>query len=168
MTDVRGGDTHIDGVDRPRPVRIANRRTPPDPSERPAARCGDPAPAGLLAGVAQFNQRDYFECHETLETIWNAETGQIRVLYKGIVQVGVGCYHLLRRNYRGAIIKLQSGADYLEPFAPRCMGVEVGQLIADARRLRAEVVARGPDRLAEVDLALLPIIHLSAERASER
>ena len=116
-----------------------------------------------MRGIEQFNQREYFECHETLELIWRAEPGPIRTLYKGILQVGVGCYHLLRHNYRGATIKLQSGADYLEPFAPRCMGVEVGRLIADARRLRAELATLGPERFEEVDLALLPIVRVAGE-----
>jgi predicted metal-dependent hydrolase len=128
-----------------------------------ASRCAETPSPGLLRGVEQFNRREYFECHETLELIWNAEPGPIRTLYKGILQVGVGCYHLLRHNYRGATIKLQSGADYLEPFAPRCMGVDVGGLIADARRLRAELVALGPERFEEIDLALLPIVRLTGE-----
>lgn len=125
--------------------------------------CGEPPSAGLLHGIEQFNRREYFECHETLEAIWSAEPGPIRALYKGILQIGVGCYHLLRNNHRGAMIKLQSGADYLEPFAPRCLGVEVGRLVADARRLRAELVALGPERFHEVDLALLPEVRLTSE-----
>jgi uncharacterized protein len=129
-------------------------------SELPTVRCGEPPSPGLIRAVAQFNQREFFECHETLEAIWNVEPDPIRVLYKGILQVGVGCYHLLRRNYRGAVIKLQSGADYLEPFAPRCMGVEVSRLIADARRLRAALVALGPERFLEVSLDLIPRVHL--------
>jgi predicted metal-dependent hydrolase len=130
-------------------------------STDPAARCHDPPSPALLLAIEQFNQREFFECHETLEAVWNAEPGAIRTLYKGILQVGVGCYHLLRRNYRGATIKLQSGADYLEPFAPRCMGVEVGRLIADARRLRAALVALGPDRFLEADLALIPQVRIT-------
>ncbi len=136
-----------------------------EPAPRPAARCGEPPSRELLHAVEQFNAREYFECHETLEAIWIVEPGPIRTLYKGILQVGVGCLHLLRGNYRGATIKLQSGADYLEPFAPRCMGVEVARLIADARRLRAELVAHGPERLAEVDRALLPQVHFTANQA---
>ncbi len=131
--------------------------------DRVASRCAETPLPGLLRGIEQFNQREYFECHETLELIWNAEPGPIRTLYKGILQVGVGCYHLLRHNYHGATVKLRSGADYLEPFAPRCMSVEVGRLIADARRLHAELVALGPERFEEVDLALLPIVRLVAE-----
>ncbi len=140
-------------------------RQTPLPNEPPAARCGEPPFPKLVQAIEQFNQRDFFECHETLEAIWNAEPGPIRTLYKGILQVGVGCYHLLRRNYRGAIIKLQSGADYLEPFAPRCMGVEVGELIADARRLRAALVALGPERFLEVELTLIPQARLLREES---
>lgn len=142
------------------PDRIPSSRRPPRPEEQPRARCGDPPSAELLLAVEQFNQREYFECHETLETIWNAEPGVIRVLYKGILQVGVGCYHLLRSNYRGATLKLQTGADYLEPFAPVCMGVDVARLVAEARALRAALVALGPDHFTAVDPALLPEVHL--------
>ena len=146
----------------------------------PIARCNQPPPAALLRAIEEFNNQEYFECHETLEALWNTEreaahavrgttgqrqSGQVYCdnLYKGILQVGVGCLHLLRHNYRGATIKLQSGADYLEPFAPACQGVEVGRLIADARRLRVALVELGPERFREVDLALMPRVHLVAD-----
>lgn len=127
------------------------------------ATCDDPPPAGLLLGIHQFNTREYFECHETLEGIWNVEPGPVRTLYKGILQVGVGCYHLMRGNYRGAILKLDSGAHYLAAFAPHCMRVDVASLIAQARRLHAEVLRLGPDHLADVDRGLLPHIALLDE-----
>ncbi len=148
------------------PIRFYNRRVPPGPEHRPRARCHEAPPQELLRGVGQFNERAYFEAHETLETLWNAEPDPIRVLYKGVLQVGVGCYHLLGGNYRGATLKLQTGADYLSVFAPRCLGVEVAALIADALRLRATILAVVPERLAEVDRALLPLIRLTAEGAA--
>ncbi|HEY7349313.1 MAG TPA: DUF309 domain-containing protein [Ktedonobacterales bacterium] len=117
----------------------------------------------LLHGIEQFNHREYFECHETLEGIWIKERRPIRTVYKGILQVGVGCYHLLRGNYRGAIIKLDSGARYLEPFAPRCMRVDIARLIADARTLQSALTQLGPEHFREVDLSLLPVIHYDAE-----
>lgn len=136
----------------------------PSPAEV-AARCGDAPSPELLRGIEQFNRREYFEAHETLERIWKAETHPVRTLYKGILQVGVGCYHLLRGNYRGALMKLQSGADYLEAFQPACMGVEVARLIDDARILRALLVDLGPERLSEVDIARLPVVRVSTTGA---
>ena len=123
-------------------------------------------PPALLRGIEQFNHREYFECHETLEGIWIKEQRPIRTLYKGILQVGVGCYHLLRNNYRGASIKLDSGARYLEPFAPRCLGVDVARLIDDARALHRTLTGLGPEHFREIDLSLLPIIRCDAEEAS--
>jgi predicted metal-dependent hydrolase len=138
------------------------------------ARCAEPPHEGLLRGIALFNQREYFECHEVLEDAWNIELGRAPAhyplpsppdgtcgnLYKGIIQVGVGCYHLLRGNYRGAMIKLQTGADYLEPYAPACMGVDIARLIAAARHLRIAVEAAGPEHTDAVDRALLPIVRM--------
>ena len=152
----------------PSDARPYNARRPPTRDAALIAQCGEPPSPELLYGIEQFNAREYFECHETLEALWNRELGPIRVLAKGILQVGVGCYHLLRGNYRGASLKLAAGADYLEPFAPRCRSVEIALLIADARRLHAEVLALGPDRLSEVDRALLPIIRLADSQAGGR
>ena len=117
----------------------------------------------LRRGITLFNQQDYFACHEVLEEAWNAERAPIRTLYKGILQVGVGCYHLLRHNYKGAMIKLQTGAEYLEPFAPVCMQLDLVRLIAEARRLRVAVEEAGPAGTATVDRALLPLIQMTHE-----
>ncbi len=137
------------------------------PPGDPRSACDDPAPRELRTAIEQFNARDFFECHETLEALWNAEPGSRRILYKGILQVGVGCYHLLRGNFRGAVIKLQTGADYLTPFEPACAGVAVTPLIASARRLRQAIVALGPARIGEVDRALIPVVHLEDAREKE-
>lgn len=120
--------------------------------------CDDPPPAALRAGIEQFNHGEYFECHETLEAIWMREPGPIRRLYQGILQIGVGLYHLRNGNYRGTLNLLGSGVAYLEPFAPRCMGVELAPLIAAARALRTRMLALGPTGLRAVDLAAFPPI----------
>jgi predicted metal-dependent hydrolase len=125
----------------------------------PAGGYQEEPPPELLRGIEQFNHREYFECHETLEGIWIKEPRPIRTFYKGVLQVGVGCYHLLRGNYRGAVIKLDSGARYLEPFTPRCMGVDVKRLITDAWTLHATITQLGPEHFREVDLSLLPLIY---------
>jgi predicted metal-dependent hydrolase len=120
--------------------------------------CNDPPPAALLAGIAQFNHGEYFECHETLEAIWMREPGPIRRLYQGILQIGVGLYHLRNGNYRGTLNLLASGVAYLEPFAPRCMGVELAPLIAAAQETRARVLALGAPGFRAVDPAAFPPI----------
>ena len=118
--------------------------------------CDDPPPPALLHGIAQFNRGEFFECHETLEALWMAEAEPLRRLYQGILQVGVAFHHLRRGNYRGAMNLLLSGTAYLEPFAPRCVGVDVAALLAAARRCQDALAALGPERVDEFDPELIP------------
>lgn len=112
----------------------------------------------MIAGIEQFNAREFYECHETLEDIWLAEPGTIRTLYQGILQVGVAFYHLGRGNFRGATSLLETGIAYLQPFAPECMGVNVRKLVDEAIHCYAELERLGKERLAEFDTERIPHI----------
>jgi uncharacterized protein len=122
--------------------------------------CGESPPALLLEGIAQFNRGEYFEQHETLERLWRAERGNVRRLYQGILQIGVAFHHLRRANHHGTVYMLRRGAQYLAPFAPRCQGVDVEALLADAAVALREVERLGPDRLAEFDWRLAPTVRV--------
>ncbi len=118
-----------------------------------------PAPE-LIHAFEQFNRGEYWHQHETLEAIWRAETDEsIRNFYKGILQVGVGLHHLTRRNYPGAIKVLTRGITYLRPYAPRCMGVDVERLVAEASQVLAQVESLGAERIGEINLNNLPRVH---------
>ena len=70
-----------------------------------------------------------------------------------------GYYKIITRpNYHGAIKLLESGAAYLGPFAPRLFGIDVAALIAATERARQELIRLGPERLAEFDRELIPIL----------
>ena len=117
-----------------------------------------PAPAALRVGVHMFNAGEYFEQHEVLEELWRAEPGQIRELYQGILQVGVGCYHLQRGNYHGAVTLLDRGLARLARVAPDAGGIDVAGLMEQARRLRRRLDDVGPGRLDQIGPADLPRI----------
>ncbi len=115
----------------------------------------------MLRAFEQFNQGEYWEQHETLEEVWRAETEtSIRNFYKGIIQVGIGLYHLRRGNYRGMAKVLARGINYLKPYAPDCYGVDVARLIQEASRVYLDAVALGPERLREMSPERLPRIHM--------
>lgn len=120
--------------------------------------CADAPPAALVAGIAQFNAREFYECHETLEAIWLEERGPIRGLYQGILQVGVAFYHLGRGNFRGATSLLETGITHLGGFRPDCLGVAVERLIDDSIHAYAELQRLGRDRLHEFDRQNIPLI----------
>lgn len=129
-----------------------------------SSRCSEPPPPQLLRGIAQFNRRQFFECHETLEEIWFEESDPIRYLYQGILKVGVGFYHALRGNYRGAVIVMAGGLELLQPFRPCCLGIDVEGLVQAAERALAEFERLGPYHILDFDRSLIPKISILGEQ----
>jgi len=94
-----------------------------------------PSPASspsltLLAAVRQFNEGEYFRCHETLEVLWQDDPGPIRAVYQGVLQIGIGLLHWQRGNYRGARLLLVRGDERLRPFLPASLGLDLAGLSA--------------------------------------
>src|SRR5437899_11431916 len=112
-------------------------------------------PSSLRVGVHLFNAEEYFECHEVLEDLWRAEAARLRELYQGILQVGVGFYHLKRGNYRGAVNLLGYGLARLTRVPSDALGLDVAGLAVDALRCRQRLLELGPSRLDEFDHALI-------------
>jgi len=44
-------------------------------------------PGNMEQACAEFNAERFFECHESIEEIWQQETGEVRDLYKGLIQI---------------------------------------------------------------------------------
>jgi CheY-like chemotaxis protein len=119
------------------------------------------APLGDLArqGVEEFNAGEYFEQHEWLEKAWLEEQRPIRVMYQGILQIGVAFLQIERRNWAGAIKLLRRGLPRLRTLPPACQGLDIAAFRAGAEAVHAELVALGPERLGEFDQTRLPKIH---------
>jgi uncharacterized protein len=109
----------------------------------------DQGTSGRLAeGVDLFNRGLYWEAHEAWEEAWMPDRrGPDSGFYKGLIQVAAGCLHYRRRNRRGALNKWRSGADYLRPYLPRHLGLELAPLVklADAYRLTLEAADGWPE-----------------------
>jgi predicted metal-dependent hydrolase len=126
--------------------------------------CASPAPPELVRAIQEFNSGEFFEQHETLELLWRATPGEIRHLYEGILQVGVGMHHLFKNNnFHGAAVKLDHGIRLLEAFPPTCHGVDVARLIRDAREAREALVTLGPRHLSKFPREKTPRVHLVGE-----
>ncbi|MBV8718869.1 MAG: DUF309 domain-containing protein [Chloroflexi bacterium] len=130
-----------------------------------SADCASPAPPQLLQAIHEFNAGEFFEQHETLELLWRATPGEIRHLYEGILQIGVGMYHLVHQhNFHGAAVKLDHGIRLLEAFPPACHGVDVDRLRLDATRAREALLVLGAQNLEQFPRELTPRVHLVGER----
>ena len=95
----------------------------------------------LARAVAQFNRGRYFECHETLERVWNAVRGPSRGFFQALIQVSVGFHHLERGNRVGALRTFSKALGRFEAYPPRYLGFDVA---AERARLRASPTEQPP------------------------
>ena len=106
-------------------------------------------------GLRLFNAGEYFESHEALEAAWNAEEGDAKNLYRGILQVAVTYLHITRGNYNGAIKVYERSQKWLNGLPDICKGIHVRQLQNDAKKAIEEVRRLGAERIGEYDPAFL-------------
>ena len=118
--------------------------------------CHESPPDQLLQAIRQFNSRQWFECHETLEDLWIGEEGEVRDLFQGILQVAVALHHWRNGNYEGAVILFNGGAKLLGRVSDACLRVDVARLSADATRMRVALEELGRERMHDVDDSLVP------------
>lgn len=100
----------------------------------PVARACQQAPSPLLVEAATlYEAGDYFTCHEVLEELWRGTAGPLRELYRGLIQIVVGLYHLQRGNLVGGRQVLARGLARVERYPSPCVGLDLAQLCQGAR-----------------------------------
>ena len=125
------------------------------------AECQAPLHPQAIHGMELFNLGRYFEAHEALEAAWRAESGPVRDLYRGILQVGVVYLHITNHNYPGALKVYQRSRKWLMPWPEICRGIAVGRLRRDMETVMTALQKLGPQHIAEFDASLLKPIHYS-------
>jgi uncharacterized protein len=106
-------------------------------------------PAGWLQGIDEFNRREYYACHDTLEALWMEAVDPDKKFYQGVLQIAVGCYHLHNHNLKGAIILLGEGSGRLPYYQPIYAGIDVTALIRDSRQLLQTLQSIDGDTLVD-------------------
>lgn len=127
--------------------------------EEAACACQGELPEQVIFGLDLFNRGEYFEAHELLELAWRAEAGPIRELYRGILQIGVAYYHILRGNYSGAVKLFQRSRAWLDPFPDTCRGIDLAGFRRDYHKIEETLRRLGPERIASFDRGLMKQIH---------
>lgn len=112
----------------------------------------------LLRAMVEFNQHDWFECHETLEELWVAETGEMRDFYQGILQIAAALHHWRKGNFNGAVSLLARGAGYLRRVRPVCRGFDVSGFIAETEATLEALTVLGPSSMANLATSLIPTL----------
>jgi len=126
-----------------------------DSKENP---CDAPIHPHAAQGLRLFNAGEYFEAHEALEDAWNAEKGDVRNLYRGILQIAVVYLHITRGNYNGALKVYARSQRWLKDWPAICRGIYVEELRRDAGLAMQEALNLGIERIGEFDIALLKAV----------
>ncbi|BAP17804.1 DUF309 domain-containing protein [cyanobacterium endosymbiont of Epithemia turgida] len=122
----------------------------------------------FLQGIEQFNYREFYGCHNTLESLWIDSVEPDRQFYKSILQIAVGCYHFKNYNWRGAVILLGEGIRLLSSYQPDYQGIDVSSLVRESQKLlhylqqtnsgKITVVTKQFENISENDTQRLPYI----------
>lgn len=84
-------------------------------------------PEEYLLFFEKFNEGEYYECHDLLESIWLGDR-ENRYL-QGMLQMAVGIYHYEYGNVKGARMMLKSALLYLQKYRPYYWGVNVEEVL---------------------------------------
>ncbi len=136
----------------------------PYSDDEAAQACTGPLHPLALVGLKLFNQGEYFEAHEALEIAWREDLTPIRDVYRSILQVGVGYYHILRGNYTGALKMFQRCRYWLAPFPDHCRGINLARLRADYQEIEKYLLELGPDHIHDFDPHRLKPIEYSISK----
>ncbi len=111
-------------------------------------------PEEFWLGVEQFNQREFYACHDTLEAIWISAPARDKNFYQGILQVAVALYHLSNQNWRGAVILLGEGNNRLRGYQPTYGEIDVDDFLDQTGPLLKLLQEAGADRVTAIGHAL--------------
>jgi predicted metal-dependent hydrolase len=115
--------------------------------------------AAFEAGLAAYQQGDFFAAHEALEPAWmGTDDLAERALHQGLIKVAAAGVHAVRGNPAGVVKNLTGARRHLDlaRSAAPDWDVDLAPLIADidARLAAATMAARGPaPRIRRITLA---------------
>ncbi|MEB3213867.1 MAG: DUF309 domain-containing protein [Leptolyngbyaceae bacterium] len=110
----------------------------------------DDSPPSLWLGIEQFNQREFYACHDTLEAIWMDAKSSEKNFYQGILQIAVALYHLGNHNWKGCVILMGEGIHRLRGFLPHYEDVDVQGLVIHTSQLLQAIQESGADHVGAI------------------
>jgi uncharacterized protein len=116
----------------------------------------DDFPQEFWVGVEQFNQGEFYACHDTLEAIWIEAPEADKKFYQGILQIAVALYHLGNQNWRGGVILMGEGLNRLRAVPEDHAGLDMVSFMAESSDLLKFLQTLGADRLSELKLTIGP------------
>lgn len=65
--------------------------------------------SSLEKAIKLFNDREYYACHDVLESLWYDSNDPLRTLLHALLQCAVAFHHLFNQNHNGAMMEFGEG-----------------------------------------------------------
>lgn len=114
----------------------------------------------ISKGIELFNNADFFAAHDFFEELWIESEQKDRLFFQGMVQIAVGCYHLVSGNYKGAQSQYRKATEKLNNYVPNYYGVDLELLLNQVDLIKRNIADHFVDRRNEINLELIPKIEL--------
>ncbi len=114
----------------------------------------------ILHGIELFNDADFFSAHDFFEELWFESDNDDRLFLQGMVQVSVGCYHLISGNYKGALSQLTKSKEKLRKYPPIYCGIDLKKLINQIELLVDEITRFNFEKKKRLSLNNIPVIQI--------
>lgn len=115
-------------------------------------------PAGIIEGIKLFNHRQFHPAHDAIEPVWLAEKRGIRLLYAGILQIGIAYHFIEHQGYAQALRMFGHGRAKLVHFFPNMLSIGVEDLYQKATASFYKLKSLGPNNISHVPPDLFPTI----------
>lgn len=112
----------------------------------------------FLEGIRLFNDRKFWEAHETFEDVWRAQKGDAKKLVQGFVQAAAALSYIAKRRYESILYLLDKSVEKLSAMKDFLPGLEISSLIDSLRRIKEEVRQIGEEGLGRFDPSGYPVI----------
>ena len=123
----------------------------------------NPTATGLRGAAELFNRGEYHAAHEQLDDLWDATHGPDADFLKGLIQACIAMHHYARENHDGAR-KLYAGhRQYLAPYMPAHLGLDVADFLGQMQRTLQPVVRARAGEEPLFDLATAPRLEIREE-----
>ena len=106
-------------------------------------------PQQFWLGIGEFNEQEFYKCHDTLEALWLEAGEPERTFYQGILQIAVGLYHAGNENWHGSLMLLGEGISKLNYYQPSYFGINVEKLLIESSELLKDLQQSGPEKIAD-------------------
>lgn len=112
----------------------------------------------IKEGINLFNNSDFFEAHDHFEEMWVNAGRDDKKFYQSLVQLSVGSFHLVSKNYKGALSQYCKGTSKLVEYIPDYKGINTRKLLKEIRILMKDLNEFFDEKISNVELEKIPRI----------